>query len=131
MQEKNMKKLFYLSWAISLLPLFSFQCSVETLYPEFTGRVELEGICGRTVVSVISGDLADLPPNTYAASWQDPSTGITYQNVFLIANPCQIQRVLRRDDVITFRIHPQPDMACVTCMAYSPAPIQKLPIEVF
>jgi hypothetical protein len=131
MQAKNMKKLYYLFWTVSLLVLFSFQCSKEADYAEFTGKIALEGICGRTVVTITSGNLAQLPANTYAASWQDPTTGIVYQDVFLIANICQLQPVLKKDDIITFRVHPQPDTTCITCLAYSPAPTQQLPIEIF
>lgn len=125
-----MKKWYSYLMALPLLALFSFQCSKETEGAEFTGRVELEGICGRVVVSVTSGDLSALPANSYADTWRDPSTGINYQKVFMIANICQVQTELKKGDLLRFRVHPQPDLACITCLAYSPAPEQMLPIEV-
>lgn len=125
-----MTKFYYLFWTVSLLALFSFQCSKEADYAEFTGKIALEGICGRTVVAITSGNLAQLPANTYAASWQDPTTGIVYQDVFLIANICQLQPALKQDDIITFRVHPQPTTDCIACLAYSPAPSEHLPIEI-
>lgn len=125
-----MKKVFYLLLTFPLMTLFAFQCNKEDVSPLFTGKVELEGICGRTVVSITTGDLSLLPTDSYAVSWQDESTGITYTNVFMISNICQIDTVLKKGDYFSFRVHPRPDLQCTVCMAYSPAPSQQLPIEV-
>jgi len=130
-----MKKLFYLLLAFPLLTLFSFQCNKEdasalSASSLYSGKVELNGVCGRMVVSITKGDLSLLPANSFAESWQDESTGISYRNVFMIANICQVGTELKQGDQINFRIHPRPNTQCMVCMAYSPAPRQQLPIEV-
>jgi hypothetical protein len=130
-----MIKLFYLLLAFPLLTLFSFQCNKEdasalSASSLYTGKVELEGICGRTVISITKGDLSLLPANSYAESWQDESTGISYRNVFMIANICQVDTVLKQGDQISFRVHPKANTQCMVCMAYSPAPREQLPIEI-
>lgn len=115
---------------LSIMPLFAFQCGKEDWQTVFTGKVELEGVCGRTVVSITEGNIAGLPSGAIAEDWADSTTGTRYQRVFMIANPCQIDKTLKSGDRIRFRIHPDANLQCITCMAWSPAPDKTLPIEV-
>jgi hypothetical protein len=132
-----MSNLRYYFLTLLLLALCAFQCNKDVESNVYTGKVELEGVCSRMVVSFTGGNLAALPPNSFAASWRDESTGITYQNVFMIANFCQAlgvlqaqPLVLKQGDQITFRVQPNPDPNCISCMAYSPAPDKQLAIEI-
>ena len=115
---------------VAIMPLFAFQCGKEDLQTVFAGKVELEGVCGRTVVSIAEGNVDGLPAGSFEADWADPTTGIRYQRVFMIANPCQVTTPLKTGDRIRFRIHPDANLQCITCSAWSPAPDKLLPIEV-
>ena len=95
----------------------------------YTGKVVLEGICGRTVVQIIDGDLNLLPAGSYAANWTDSSTGLRYENVFMIGNICQLETTLREGNQFIFTPHNQPTNSCVTCLAWSPAPQEQLAIK--
>jgi hypothetical protein len=130
LKSKVMHKWFYCLGIVAILPLFAFQCGKDDMQTVFTGKVEMEGVCGRTVVSITDGNIAGLPSGAYAEDWADPTTGIRYQRVFMIANPCQIKTSLKTGDRIRFRIHPEANLQCITCMAWSPAPEKILPIEV-
>lgn len=121
-------RLFFL--LILLFTLFSFQCNKENIEEVFTGKVVLEGICARTVISITHGDLGLLPRGSFARSWTDSTTGVTYENVFMLGNSCQIQSTLRAGDEFFFIVHDQPDNSCITCMAWSPAPAEKLAIKI-
>lgn len=125
-----MKKPLHFLFAIPLLMLFSFQCSKEEFEGNiYTGKVTLEGICGRTVISIIDGDLGLLPTGSYAPRWTDPNTGIQHENVFMIGNICQIDSTLRLGDQFTFTLHDQPNRSCIVCMAWSPAPQEQMAIK--
>ena len=115
---------------LSIVPLSAFQCGKDEMQTVFTGKVELEGMCGRTVVSITEGNFDGLPAGSFEADWADPTTGNRYQRVFMIANPCQVKTSLKSGDRIRFRIHPDANLQCITCMAWSPAPDKALPIDV-
>ena len=129
-KSKDMKTWVTVLGILAIMPLFAFQCEKDDWQTVFTGKVEMEGVCGRTVVSITDGNIAGLPSGAYAEDWADPTTGIRYQRVFMIANPCQIKTSLKTGDRIRFRIHPEANLQCITCMAWSPAPEKILPIEV-
>lgn len=124
-----MKNEGYLLFLFPLFTLFGFQCSKEEQEIAYTGKVVLEGICGRTVIQIIDGDLQLLPTGAYAANWTDSTTGLRYENVFMIGNSCQIETILRAGDQFIFTPHDQPNNACITCLAWSPAPQEQLAIK--
>lgn len=125
-----MKNAGYLMLLFPLFTLFGFQCSKEEYEGTYTGKVVLEGMCGRTVIQITAGDLSLLPSGSYAVRWTDPTTGSSYDNVFMIGNICQIETSLRNGDEFTFIQHEQPTNSCITCLAWSPAPQEQLAIRI-
>lgn len=125
-----MKGAHYLLLAFSLLTIFGFQCSKEEFEEVFTGKVVLEGICGRTVIQIVDGDRSQLPAGSYAPRWTNPSTGTAYENVFMIGNICQVETTLTTGSQFYFTLHEQPNNGCITCLAWSPAPEQQMAIKV-
>lgn len=119
---------FYLLFP--LFTLFGFQCSKEAYESAYAGKVVLEGICGRTVVQIVDGDLSLLPSGSYASRWTDSTTGSSYENVFMIGNSCQIEIPLRAGDQFTFTPHDRPNNSCITCLAWSSAPQEQLAIKI-
>jgi hypothetical protein len=119
----------YLFLLFPLFTLFGFQCSKEDQADIFTGKVVLEGICGRTVVEIVDGDMSLLSSGSYASRWIDPTTGSSYENAFMIGNICQIETTLRSGDQFTFTVHDQPNNSCITCLAWSAAPQEQLAIK--
>jgi hypothetical protein len=125
-----MKNAGYLLLLFPLFTLFGFQCSKEEYESTYTGKVVLEGMCGRVVIKIIDGDLSMLPSGSYAANWTDSSTGLAYENVFMIGNICQLETILRAGDEFIFTPHDQPNNSCITCLAWSPAPQEQLSIKI-
>lgn len=125
-----MKKQAYWLLLYPLFTLFGFQCSKEEERVIYTGKVALKGICGRTVIQIVEGDLSLLPTGSFTTRWTDPTTGFSYENVFTIGNICQIDQELRDGDQFTFTPHDRPNNSCITCLAWSPAPDNQLAIRI-
>lgn len=124
---RNFGHLFLL---VPVFTLFGFQCSKEEYQEVYTGKVALKGICGRTVIEIVAGDLRLLPPGSYSTRWTDSTSGTSYDNVFTIGNICQIDQDLNNGDQFTFIPHDNPANSCVTCLAWSPAPDNQLAIRI-
>lgn len=124
------KNLRYILLLFPVFTLFGFHCNKEQHREVFTGKVALKGICGNTVIQIVEGDTSSLPAGSYTARWTDPTTGISYENVFTIGNICQIDGDLNEGDQFIFTPHDHPNNSCITCLAWSPAPESRLAIKI-
>jgi hypothetical protein len=116
----------------SALVLPGFQCRKNGIgcHPPtecYKGRLEIAGICRNFTIKVLDGNV---DPSRIEASWTDPNTKTTYQNVFALGNYCSFPDDIKQGDEFYFTITNQPDSNCVTCMAYYPTPSKKLCIAV-
>ena len=91
------------------------------------GKLEIKGICMNYVISIKEGDI---DPSLLEATWQDPVTGNTYQNVFALSSPCNFPAAIDEGDEFYFYVMDKSPGDCAVCMAYSPTPQKKLPIIV-
>jgi hypothetical protein len=122
-----MKKNIFIS-LMALLVFSGFQCKKETYESGcIRGRLEIRGICMNYVIKVLSGDI---DPALTEANWQDPSTGIAYQNVFALGSPCSFPASLNEGDEFYFRVVDSDAKGCAVCQAYRPVPAKKLQISV-
>jgi hypothetical protein len=94
----------------------------------FKGRMEIQDICGSYTIKVLEGNI---DPSLIQASWQHPTTKVTYQNVFRIGNTCTFPTDIKEGETFYFTIRDnKEDAACVQCLAYAPAPDKVLSINV-
>lgn len=94
--------------------------------PTYTGRLEIDGICGNYTVAVLNGGL---DTSRVQASWTDPNTNITYNNVFGLRNPCAFPDSLKAGDTFQFQLSTD-SRTCVQCLAFYPTPEKQLSIQV-
>ena len=94
--------------------------------PTYTGRLEIDGICGNYTLTVLNGGL---DTTQVQASWTDPTTNITYTNAFGLSNPCDFPDSLQAGDSFEFRLA-TPNRNCVQCLAFYPTPGKQLSIQV-
>jgi len=117
-----------------LIPLFfllifsGFQCKKDTyLSGCIKGRLEIKGICMNYVIKVVEGTV---DPSLIETGWQDPATGIHYQNVFALASPCSFPDNISEGEEFYFRIVAEDNKTCAVCQAYRPIPSKNLKIAV-
>lgn len=101
-------------------------CRKTETGPTFTGRLEIDGICGNYTITVLQGEL---DTTQVQANWTDPNTGIAYTNVFGLSDPCGFPDLLKAGDTFSFRIK-SPNNGCVQCLAFYPTPAKSLSIQV-
>lgn len=91
------------------------------------GKLEVAGICRNYTISVQG---ANIDTSKVQASWTDPTTNKTYQNVFRLGSLCSFPEDIKEGDEFYFTISDKEDKDCVTCMAYYPTPQKQLFINV-
>ncbi len=96
--------------------------SSKTAVECLEGRLVKRGICGQYVIEVLSPGARGME---VAASWNDPSSGISYKNVFTVANPCDFPGTIKQGDAFRFAPGTSGKTACGLCEAYTPTPAAK------
>lgn len=133
-----MKQLSILTLLISSLLVFGSSCSkadnkektsenVDALSTTcFKGRLEIKAMCGNYTVKVLEGNI---DPSLIQQSWKDRTTGKTYENVFRLANSCNLPSSVKEGDEFYFQIQNKNE-ECAECQAYYPTPEKSLHIKV-
>lgn len=107
--------------------LLGFQCEKQVNGPLLKGKLAVNGICSNITITLVEGNL---DPGQFENNWTNPTTGITYQNAFRLANPCQFPSHIREGDEFYFRVTTRVNETCATCLAYYPTPQTALAIQV-
>jgi hypothetical protein len=111
------------------LGIVSLSCS--KIDPEtdcIKGKLLINGICGNITIQVLS---ANIDTRLIDTTWTDPSTSITYKNVFALKSICTFPSTLKEGDEFYFRIDNSPKGTdCAVCLAYRPVPTKGLMISV-
>ena len=107
--------------------LLGFQCEKQATGPLLKGKLAVNGICANITITLTQGALN---PGQFESNWTDPTTGITYQNAFRLANPCQFPTHIREGEEFYFRVTTRVNETCATCLAYYPTPQTALAIQV-
>lgn len=100
-------------------------CRKTDVGPVYTGRLEIDGICGNYTIKALNGGL---DTTQVQANWTDPTTNISYTNVFGLSNPCDFPDSLQAGDTFEFRLM-APSSSCIQCLAYYPTPGKQLSIQ--
>ena len=101
---------------IGLLPLFAFQCDKKLADNCLQGKV-VRITCATTVIQVLNTD------SIGEDGWKDGSeNSITYDNVFSVANKCDLPATIKTGDILTFNIGEPSKNDCIVCMMYDAPP---------
>jgi hypothetical protein len=113
--------------AVPLLWLLETDCNRKADAGKLKGRLEITGICMNYTIKVLEGY-----PGTGAmeANWTDEVTGIQYENVFRLGNPCSFPASLKKGDEFYFSIDTSVQKPCTVCLAYYPTPSKTLSVKV-
>lgn len=84
-----------------------------------TGKLVKRGICGQYVIELQSANAQGLE---IAESWYDPSSAISYKNVFTVANACDFPSAIKQGEIFTFTLADKGLNTCSLCEAYTPTP---------
>lgn len=116
-----------LALLLSFVLLTAFQCCKEPVQTStcYQARLEIKGVCMNYTIKVLEGTI---DPGLIEASWTNPATGQTHQNVFGLASPCDFPSDIAEGDEFYFVLNNNPNMACGVCEAYYPTPAKKLRI---
>lgn len=118
-----MKALFLLT----ALWLNHADCNRKPAAVKYQGRLEITGICMNYTIRLLD----DHPESRLAEdNWTDEVTGINYQHVFRLGNPCDFPAGLKKGDSFYFTIDTTPQKPCTVCLAYYPTPSKSLSIKV-
>jgi len=124
---KSIGMKIFLAMGILLAALTQQRCNKEkTSSSCYKGRLEIKGICSNYTIKLLEGNL---DPATIEASWTDPNTGKTYNNVFALGSPCSFPASLKEGDEFYFSLA-APVQNCAVCKAYYPKPAKALAITV-
>ena len=107
--------------------LLGFQCEKQVNGPLLKGKLAVNGISSNITITLVEGNL---DPGQFESNWTDPTTGITYQNAFRLANPCQFPSHISEGDEFYLRVTTRVNETCATCLAYYPTPQTALAIQV-
>ena len=108
---------------ISILPLVSMQCDKKKIAGHCIQGKIVRITCATTVIQVLNVDTLG------EDNWKDGSTeGNTFNNVFSVANKCDIPASMKTGDVLTFEIGEPSKHDCIVCMMYDNPPKVKLGI---
>jgi hypothetical protein len=116
-----------LALLLSFVLLSAFQCCKEPVQAPtcYKARLEIKGVCMNYTIKVLD---SAFDPSLIQASWTDPATGQTYQNVFGLASSCDFPADIAEGDEFYFILNDNPNMTCGVCEAYRPTPSKKLRI---
>lgn len=120
-----------MKYIFTLFILLTISCEKED-QPEvenFKGKLVIQGICMNYVIQIVEGSVN---ASLFEQSWVNPSTNITYKNVFGLASICTFPSNIKEGDEFNFTITKNPvAQSCAQCKAYSPIPSKKIYIEIF
>jgi hypothetical protein len=91
------------------------------------GRLEIKQGCGTYTIKVLEGNIDS---SLIEASWTDPNTGKSYENVFGLGSPCNFPNDINEGDEFYFKVEPHVQN-CMLCQAIYPMPQKKLSITVY
>lgn len=117
-------------YLVVILCIFSISCNKSNTANTicFKGKLALKGICMNYVIQIIEGDI---DKSLYENSWQNPNTGITYENVFGLASICTFPSNINEGEEFYFSIPKNPiAQNCTKCEAFSPTPNKRISIEI-
>jgi hypothetical protein len=108
--------------------LTSFRCEKEQVMPTscIKARLEVKGLCMNYTIKVLEGNI---DPSLINATWTDPVTAITHQNVFGLDSPCDFPSNIAEGEEFYFTINNRTNKGCAVCKAYYPTPPKKLGIS--
>ncbi len=108
---------------LSVLPMLSSQCDQKRVADTcIQGRI-VRITCATTVIQVLNVDTLG------EDNWSDGSLeGKKYDNVFSVANKCDIPATIKTGDELTFRLGDSITEDCIVCMMYDNPPKVKLGI---
>ena len=108
---------------ISILPIASLQCDKKKTQGQCLQGKIVRITCATTVIQVLNVDTLG------EDNWKDGSEeGNTFNNVFSVANKCDIPASMKTGDVLTFEIGEPIKQDCIVCMMYDSPPKVKLGI---
>ena len=121
----------YLLLLCALVVVTGFRCEKEAARESdystcFKGRLEIKGVCMNYTIKVLEGNI---DPSLIQATWTNPQTNITYENVFGLANTCNFPPTIAEGDEFYFVISEKPLENCGVCQAFYPTPGKKLYIN--
>lgn len=90
--------------------------------PTLTGKLVIEKACANYVIQVLQGSI---DPTKLDPLWKDTISGITYINVFTVANRCTFPGGFSEGDTLTFQLGDSsvpPSPVCDLCYVYYPTP---------
>ena len=110
-----------------LITLFSFviitgfTCRKDEFLTGCLKGIVVDNYCANIIIQVTEGNY---DPSLVNQTWEDPLTGMTYNNVFTVRNYCEVQADGIQDgQTISFRIGEEGlNNSCVTCMGIRPTP---------
>jgi hypothetical protein len=116
-----------LALLLSFVLLSAFQCCKEPVTPTtcYKARLEVKGVCMNYTIKVLEGAI---DPGLIQASWTDPATGKTHQNIFGLASPCDFPSDIAEGDEFYFVLNQNSNTDCGVCEAYYPTSTKKLHI---
>lgn len=108
--------LFNVIW-LSVLPLASLQCNKKKAPVNCLQGKIVRITCATTIIQVLNVDTMG------EDNWNDGSTeGNTFNNVFSVANKCDIPATIKTGDVLTFELGESAKQDCIVCMMYDNPP---------
>ena len=117
-------------YLVAFIFLLNIACNKSSNSPTacFKGKLVLKGICMNYVIQITEGNV---DTSLYEISWQNPESGITYQNVFGLESICTFPPIINEGDEFYFTIPKKPIVqTCLQCKAYSPIPSKLINIEI-
>ena len=117
-------------YLVAFIFLLNIACNKSSNSPTacFKGKLVLKGICMNYVIQITEGNVDS---SLYEISWQNPESGITYQNVFGLESICTFPPIINEGDEFYFTIPKKPIVqTCLQCKAYSPIPSTLINIEI-
>lgn len=121
-----MRKILFVPVLLLFFVVTAFQCNKsKNECPEggCLKGVLIDDMCGSIIIKITGGTY---DPSRVEASWNDPHTGNTYQNVFTVTNYCDIQGRLTKGQEFYFYFKDNfPPPNCFVCLAIRLAPAKK------
>jgi hypothetical protein len=113
----RIKPLFLnIAW-LTILPLSTVQCDKKKEPVNCLEGKIIRITCATTVIQVLNVDTLG------EDNWKDGSTeGNTFNNVFSVANKCDIPATIKTGDVLTFQLGEPVKQDCIVCMMYDNPP---------
>lgn len=117
-------KLYYPILLSSIMPICGFVCSPKKNNDCIRGQI-IRITCASTVVRITSTD------SLGEDQWKDvmDSSGSRYDNVFKMANKCDLPSISKVGDIVSFRLTAPKVDSCMVCMMYDAPPSASYSID--